>query len=340
LVNLFRIFIPTLCSDLHLPKPKATKSPKKSATKKKPTLSKASSPNIDLEDDFDDRPITPEPVQRKLKKSSVKPLPTKTDDESDDLAIKKTKAPKQVNKGRARATESPPETFESAGTDGDLEDPRSRPSNMNPLSVEEKSLRDAPPGVHKTTTMPIISQVVSNRGDVSEEEQKPPLKKRGRPRKDKGEEEPPPKRGKVQKVDDGAEGKGSTKSKPKRQAKKSSPKPKSTATKGRTRKKVDPPPDTGDEGKEEYVPPETTASGSNTRKRQRRTLDDGLDDEKWDEPDDDEPTLYPNRVRLDSIPPEGVVIRKKNGIVERLLPPVMCVRFRRLRWLHLTFISQ
>jgi hypothetical protein len=126
--------------------------------------------------------------------------------------------------------------------------------------------------------------------------------------------------------------KGSTKSKSRRQAKKPSSKPKSTVTEGRTMKKEDAPPDMNDSEKEEYIPPETKTSGSNTRKRQRRTLDDRSSDEKQDEPPDgDEPNPNPNRVRLDSIPPEGVVIRKKNGIVERLLPPVMYVQFHCLR---------
>jgi len=217
----------------------------------------------------------------------------------------------------------PPETFESAETDVDPEDSRPGQSNMKPLSVEEKSLRDAPPDVYETITTPIISRVISNRGDVSEEERKPPPKKRGRSRKDKVEEQPPPKRGKTQEADDG-EVKGSTKSKPKRQAKKLPPKPRSMVAKGRTRKNVEPLPDTSDEEKEEFATPETTASGSNTQKRQRRKRD------KRDERDG-EPSSNPNRVRLDSIPPEGIIIRKENGIVERLLPPVMCVQFRCLR---------
>ena len=291
---------------------------------KKPKLSKASSRNADTEDGFTDRPTTPEPTQRKSGTSSTKPPPTQTDDESDDLAIKKPRAPKKVDKGKARELESPPETFESAGTDVDMEESRPGPSNIKPLSAEVKSLRDAPPDLYGAIATPIISRVVSN---VSEEEQKLPPKKRGRPRKDKAEEEPPPKRGKMQKKD-GDEVKGSTKSKPKRQAKTSSPKPKSTITKGRTRKKVDLPPDVSDVEKEEYVPPDTEASGSNMRKRQRRPLDDGFDDERQNESNDNEPNPNPNRVRLDSIPPEGLVIRKKNGIIERLLPPVMYVPFR------------
>jgi len=331
-VILFPAFIPTtICSDsLYLANSKATKSSNKSATIKKPKPSKSSSRNTDAEDDSDHRPITPEPVQRKVKKSSAKPPPTLTDNESDNLAIKKPKAPKKVDKGKARATQPPPETFEPAGTDVDPEDSRPGQSNMKPLSAEEKSLRDAPPDVCETITTPIISRVISNRGDVSEEEQKPPPKKRGRPRKDKVEDAPPPKRGKTQDAGDG-EVKDSTKSKPKRQAKPSPPKPRSTAIKGRTKKNVDPPPDTSDEEKGEFSPPETKAPGSNMRKRQRRKLDDGSDDEKRDEPDGDEPSSNPIRVRLDSIPPEGVVIRKQNGIVERLLPPVMCVQFRCLR---------
>jgi len=249
-------------------------------------------------------------------------LPTQTGGESDDLAIEKKKVPKKVDKGKVRATESPPETFESTGTD--LEDPHPGLSSMKPDSVEGKSSRDAPPNVHGTITIPITP-----RWDVSEEEeeeQKPPLKKRGRPCKD-GVEEPPPKRGKTQKANDG-EVKGSTKSKSKRQKKPSS-QPKSTVTKSRTKKKTDTPPDMSDVEKGEYIPPETEMSGSNTWKRQRRTFDDGFSDEKQDEPPDgDEPNPNPGRVRLDSIPPEGVVIRRKNGIVERLLPPVMYVQFR------------
>ena len=219
-------------------------------------------------------------------------------------------APKKADKGKARTTESPPETFESAGTD--LEDPYPGPSS---------------------TTIP---RVVSNRGDVFEEQEqedkrKPPPKKRGRPRKDEAEEERPSKRGKTRKADD-EEVKGSTKSKSKRQAKKSSSKPKSTVTKSKTRKRADTLPDMSDVEKEEYIPSETKTSGSNARKRQRRTLDDGSSDEKQDEPPGgDEPNLNPDRLRFDSIPPEGVVIRKKNGIVERLLPPVMYVQLRCLR---------
>lgn len=315
--------------DPHLPKLKASKPSKKSATTKKPTLSKvsASSRGVDAGDDFDDQHTFPEPAQRRLK-SSAKPRPTQTDDESDDIAIK---APKNADKGKARAMESPPETFESAGTDVDPEEFRLRPPNMKPLSIEETVLRDVPPDAHETIITPIISRVVSNRWDVSEEERKPPPKKRGRPRKGEGEGGPPPKRGKMWKVDDDGEGYGSTKSKPKRQTKKSSPKSKSTATKGRTRKETDPSPDTSDEEKGEPAIPETKASGSGTGKRQQRTLDDGSDDEKRDKPDGDESWLDPNRVRLDNIPPEGVVIRRKNGIVERLLPPVVCVPFRCLR---------
>ena len=319
-----------LYSDLRSAKSKATR-PSKKSTIKKPKLSKASSLNTDGEDDLGNRPTTPEPAQRKPKKPSAKPLPIQTDDESDDFAIKKTKAPKRVEKGKARETESPPETFESAGTDVDLEASRPGPSNMKPLSAEEKSLRDAPPDAYQTIASPIISRVAPDRRDSSEEkEEKPPPKKRGRPRKEEGEG-PPPKRGKVQKVDKGGDDKGSTKSKTKGKAKNSSPKPKSTTAKGKARKKVDPPVDTSDEEKEGSVPPGTKASGSNTRKRQRRTLDDGSDDEKRGEPDGDESSSYPTRVRLDSIPPEGVIIRKKNGIVEKLLPPTMYVQFCCLR---------
>lgn len=239
-------------------------------------------------------------------------------------------APGRVDKGKTREIESPPETFESAGTDVDLEDSRPGPSNTKPLSAEEKSLRDAPPDVYPKITTPIISRVAPNQRDSSEEEQekKPPQKKRGRPRKGEGGE-PPPKRGRMLKVDDADE--DSSKSNPRRQIKKPPSKPRSTTTKGRARKKTDPSPDTGDEGRERSTLPETKASASNTRKRQQRALDDGSDDEELDEPDSNESGSYPNRVRLDSIPPEGVIIRKKNGIVEKLLPPVVYVHFRYLR---------
>lgn len=291
-----------------------TKSSKKSAATKRLKLSKASSYNTGVEDDSDNQPATPEPAQHKLKRPSTKPSPTQPD-ESDDLAIKKTAVSKKAGKEKAKVAESPPETFESAGTD--LEDPRPGLSSTNPPSTGEKPLRD----VHETIITPVVPR---NWGDVSEEE-KPPPKKRRRPRKDEVGEEPPPKRGKA---DDG-EAKGLTKSKSKQQAKRSPSKPGPTATKSR-RKKADTQPDTNDAEKEEHVPPETKTSGSNTRKRQRRTLDDGSSDETRDEPPDSD-ELNPNRVRLDSIPPEGVVIRKKNGIVERLLPLVMYVQFRCLR---------
>lgn len=248
------------------------------------------------------------------------------------MAIKKVKAPRKVDNGKARAIESPPKTFESAGTDVDLEDPRRELSSMKPLSTEENSLRDAYPDVRETITAPIISRVASDRRNVCEEqeEQKPRPKKRGRPHKDEVGEEPPAKRGKTQKADD-SEVNGSAKSKPKRQAKKPSPKPKSTITKGRTRKKADTPPEMSNTEKEEPTPSETKVSGS--RKRQWQGLDDGSGEEKRDEPPDgDEPTFNLNRVRLDSIPPEGLIIRKKNGIVEKLLPLVMYVQFRCL-WL-------
>ena len=310
----------TLCPDLYTANSRTTKSSKKPATTKRLKLSKASLHNVDVGDDSDNRPTTPELAQRKLTKSSPKLSPTQTDGESDDLAIEKKKVPKKVDKGKIRAKESPPETFESAGTD--QEDPHPGLSSVKPHSAKGKSLRDTPPNVQETITAPITP-----RGDVSEEEkeQKPPPRKRGRPRED-GVEKPPPKKRKTQKANDG-EVKGSAKSKSKRQAKKSSPMPKSTVIKSRT-KKADTPPDMSDVEKEEYISPENETSGSNTRKRQRRTLDDESSDEKEDEPpDDDEPNQNPGRVRLDSIPPEGVVIRKKNGIVERLLPPVMYVQF-------------
>ena len=135
-----------------------------------------------------------------------------------------------------------------------------------------------------------------------------------------------PKRGKVQEIDDGSEDKGSSEPKPKRRTKEPSPKPKSATTKGKTKKKADPPPDTDDEGKEGSILQESEASGSNTRKRQRQILDDEPYEER-DEPDGDESSSNLSRVRLDSIPPEGVIIRRKNGIVEKLLPPAMYVQF-------------
>lgn len=292
-----------------------TKSSKKSAATKRLKVSKASSYNTGVEDDSDNRPATPEPVQHKLRRPSTKPSPTQPD-ESDDPVIKKTEVSKKTGKEKAKAAEPPPETFESAGTD--LEDPHPGLSSANPPSTEGKPLRD----VHETITTPVV---LRSRGDVSE---KPPPKKRRRPRKDEVGEEPPPKRGKTQKADDG-EAKDLTKSKSKQQAKRSPSEPGPTATKSR-RKKTDTQPDTNDAEKEEHALPETKTSGSNTRKRQRRTLDDGSSDEtRYEPPDSDE--LNPNRVRLDSIPPEGVVIRKKNGIVERLLPLVMYVQFRCLR---------
>ena len=290
-----------------------TKPSKKSAATKKLKLSKASSYNAGVEDDSDNQPAIPEPAQHKLKRPSTKPSPTQHD-ESDDLAVKKTAVSKKAGKQKAKVAESPPETFESAGTD--LEDPHPGLSSTNPPSTEGKPLQ----GLHETITTPVVPR---NRGDVSEE--KPPPNKRRRPRKDEVGEEPPPKRGKA----DNGEAKGSTKSKPKQQAKRSPSKPGPTATKS-GRKKADTQPDTNDAEKEEHVPPETETSESNTRKRQRRTLDDGSSHETRDELSDSD-ELNPNRVRLDSIPPEGVVIRKKNGIVERLLPLVMYVQFRCLR---------
>ena len=279
---------------------------------------RASSRNTDSEDPH----IILKPAQRR----PAKPPPTQTEDESDDLAIKTTKGFGRVNKGKARATESPPETFESAGTDVDLEDPQPGPSNMKPLSAEEKALRDVPPDVYEATTTPVISRATFHQGDTSDEEskQKPPPKKRGRPRKDGGKGGPPSKRGKIQGVSDDGGGKNPPKSKPKKQAKKPPPKPKPATTKGRTRKKADPPPNASDG--EGGILTESEPSGSDTRKRRRRVLSDGSDDEEQDEQDGDESSSNPNRVRLDSIPPEGVIIRKKNGIVERLLPLVTYVQ--------------
>ena len=332
--------LPTNDSDPHLAKPKVTKPSKKSTTTKKGKLSRASSHNTDREDDSGGQPTIPKPAQRKLKESSAKLPPTQTDDESDDLAIKKNKVSGRIDKGKARATETPPETFESAGTDVDVEDSRPGPSNVKLLSAEEKSLRDIPPDVYEKTTVPIISRVTFDRGDTSDEEQKQkqPPKKRGRPRKDGAEGEPPPKRGKIQGVSDNGDGEDLPQSKPEKQVKKQPPKSKPATTKGRTRKKADPPPDTSDEEREEGLPAGTEPPGSDTRKRRRRMLSDGSDDEKRDEQDGDGDgsSSNPNRVRLDSIPPEGLIIRKKNGIVERLLPPVAYVQLLCLRRPHLT----
>lgn len=295
---------------------------------KKPKPTKDLSRNTGVEDDFDHQPTTPEPARKRLKKSSSRPLPTQTDDESDDLAIKKPTAFKKVDKGKSRATESPPETFESAGTDVCMEDSRPGPSNAKHLSTEEQSLGVAPSDTHGTST-PIISSVTSNRRDVSEEPKSRP-EKRGLPRKGEVEEGPPLKRGKMQR--------GSAKSKSKRQAKAPSPKPESTVTKG-WRGNADRSTDVSDAEKDEYISLEAKASGFN--KHQRRTLDDGSGDEKRsDFPGGDRPNSDLNRVRLDSIPPEGVIIRKKNGIVEKLLPPVMYVQFRYLEYRCLTLPRQ
>ena len=263
----------------------------------------------------------------KQKRSSGKLPQTQTDDESDDLAIKKTKAPRKVNKGKARSTDSLPEIFESAGTDIDLED--SRPGPSNPLSAEERASSNDPPNVHEETTTSILHRVASDRGNASEEEEQqhvPLPKKRGRPRIDEGGGEPPPKRGKIQKSNNDEDDDDLSTTKPRRQSK-SSPKPGPATTKKRTRKEVDLPPDTSDGGRDGLISSETKAPGSKSRKRQQRKLGDGSDYRERNEPDRAEASSNPSRVRLDSIPPEGIVIRKKNGIVERLLPPVMYVRF-------------
>lgn len=283
----------TFCSDLHIANAKATKSSKNSTTTKKPKFPNASSRNIDLEGGPGNRLTTPEPAKRLLKKSVPKPPTIQTGDESDELAIKKTKGPRKVDKGKTRVIESPPETFESAGTDVDLENPRPGSSNMKPPSDQVD-----------------ISEVEEER------ERKPLPKKRGRPHKGEVEEEPPSKRGKTQKMD-GNEVKGSTKSKSKRQAKKVT----------KMRKEADPSLDTSDIEEEAHLPSETKTPASDTRKPQRRTLDDPSDEKQDEFPDGEELGLNLNRVRLDSIPPEGVVIRKKNGITEILLPPVMYVQF-------------
>ena len=319
LVSLFHTYIPFAFFDLYTPDAQAARSSRKSVAVKKPRPSKGLSRNTDMEDNLDHQPITPEPAQKRLKKSSLKPPPTQTDDESDDLAIKKPKTSKKVDKGKARATESLPETFESAGTDVDIEDSRPGPSNAKLLSTKKRALYVALSDMDE----PPMAVITPNREDASEE-LRPRPKKRGLPRKDEVEEGPPPKRGKMRK--------GPAKSKSKRQARASSPKPKSTVAMGR-KEKPGPSIYTSDAGKEGYTSQEDKASGSNRRKDQWRTLDDRSGDEKrGDPPGDDRPNLNLNRVRLDSIPPGGVIIRKENGIVEKLLPPVMYVRFRCLRF--------
>jgi hypothetical protein len=315
-----------LPSDLHAAKSKPTKPPKKSATTNKSKRSKPSSRSADAATDLDNQPIASEPSRIRPKRPYTKP--PQSDDESDDLAIKKKKVPGKAGKGKAKAIDPPSETFESAGTDVDLEGSRPGPSRAIPPPAKDLLLRDASPDVCEATTTPMISPVASDRGDVTKEElqQKPQRKKRGRPRNDEGGEEPPPKRGKI---DGGGGHKEPAKKRSKRQPKSPS-KPRSTATKGRTRKRLDPPPDMSDVERDGSVSPETRTSGSNIRKGQQRKFD-GSDDEKQGALDRDEASSNQNRVRLDSIPPEGIVIRKKNGIVERLLPPVMYVLFRRLR---------
>lgn len=190
-------------------------------------------------------------------------------------------------------------------------------------------LGDAFTAVRRTTTIPLTSRVASNGRDVSDEEsqQKPPPQKRGHPRSDEKEEEPLPKRGRMRK----SNGKHSARTEPKRQSKKSSSKARPTGAKGRTRKKVDPPPETSELEREILVSPQTKAPKSNARRHQQRTLDHVSDDEKQSESGHEEASINPSRVRLDSIPPEGIVIRKKNGIVERLLPPATYVSFHYLQ---------
>lgn len=300
--------------------------------------SKALSCNTDAERDFDNQLPTPQRSKDKSKRSTTKPQPppTPTSDESDDLAIKSKKAPWKVEKGKVRSMDSPPEIFESAGTDIDLEDSRPGPSNVKLPLAEEKALDDAPLNVRGRSTMPIISRVASDPCDVLEEQQqKPPSKKRPYLLNDEEGEEPSPKRGRVRKSNNGDQGKHPAKTKPKRQSKKPPPTP--IGTKGRVIERVDPPPETSDVERDETCSSEIRAPGSNPRRHQRK-LD---DDEKRSEPGSCEASSNPNRVRLDSIPPEGIIIRKKYGIVERLLPPVMCVPFLCLRaYKHITSALQ
>lgn len=178
-----------------------------------------------------------------------------------------------------------------------------------------------------------IPRVPSDPSDVSEEEwqQKSPPKKRGHPRNNEEGEEPLPKRGRMRKLAGSDQGSHSPRTKPKRQSKVSSLKPRPTGIKGRTRKKVDPLPEASEAETDENFFSEIDAPGSNARQHQRRKLDDVFEDEKRGEPVPHGASSNPDRVRLDSIPPEGIVIRKKNGIVERLLPPATCAPFRFLR---------
>ena len=267
--------------------------------------SKPSSHKTDAEPDFHNLPPISERSKASPKKSSPKPPPTQTDREGDDLVTKITKTPWKFDKGKARATNSPPENFESAGTDFGLEDHRPGPSTVNILSVEERALSDA----CETATTSIILRSASDRSDVSEEErqQRPPPKKRSHPRNDKEGEEPLPKRGRVRKSNGSGQGKHLPGTKLKRQLKKLSPKPRSTGTNGMSRKRVDPLPETSDVERDDVV---------------FRKPDQVSNDEKRSGSCPDRTCSNPNHLRLDSIPPEGIVIRKKNGIVERLLPPV------------------
>lgn len=261
----------------------------------------------------------------------MKPPPIQTDEESDDLAIKTMKTPWKGDKGKARTMASPRDTFESAGTDSDLADPRPGPSHAKLPSAKEKAVGDTHSDAREVTATPIIPRMASDRREASEEEeeeqqQQPPQKKRSYPHNVEGEEEPSLKRGRTRESDGGGQGERSARTKPKRQSKKPPPKP--TGTKGRTRKKVEPLPETSDGERDEAVSSGPEAPRSDTRKRQRRKLGDMPTDEKPSEPSPDEASSNPSHVRLDSIPPEGIVIRKKNGIVERLLPPMPYVPFR------------
>ena len=318
------VFMCILCSDIYPAKPNTTKSSRKSAATKKSKPSKPPSRNVEVETDLDNQSTTSEPSKAKAKKSSAKLMSTQTDDESDDLAIKKTKVPRKVDKGEAWVVDSSLGTFESAGIDVDLYDSPTGPSNVKLPPPGKKVSRDDSLDARKTVATQVTPPAVSG----EEERQRTfPLGKRGRSRNDEGEE-PPRKRGKKRKSD-GGEGDNPAKVKPRRRAKGSPSDQRSTTAEGKSRKKTNPLPDTSDVEGEELVQWETgSPARSNNRKRHQRKLNGGFDDEKRDGPDRDDVSLNPNRVRLDSIPPEGIVIRKKNGIVEKLLPPAMYVLFR------------
>ena len=212
--------------------------------------------------------------------------------------------------------ESLPETFESTGTDVYPEDSRLGPHNVKLLGGK------VPGGASNTPPMTFPRRNASE----EEQQQKTPLRKRGHPHNDEEGEEPSQKRGRTRKPNGSNHGKHSAGVKPKRQSKKLPPKPRSTGIRGGARKKVDASPQTRDE----TVSSGTEPPGSNAWKHRQRKLDRVSDDEKWSEPSLYRANSDPNRVRLDNIPPEGIVIRKKNGIVERLLPPVTYVPICRL----------